>query len=86
MGNFLVSLGGVLLGFVLIKYRERVAEIIGEAQWMHKVGGVYNLILICSILIIFFSLAKMTGTTDIFLSPLLFIIPGGRSVPEPPAF
>ncbi|MBI2524239.1 hypothetical protein HYW11_03450, partial [Candidatus Peregrinibacteria bacterium] len=49
-----------------------------EAEWMKKVGGVYNVITITAIFIFFWSLATLTGTTNIFLKPLTFLLPGSR--------
>ena len=74
---------GIVVSFLLVKYRERVGEIIGEAEWMRKIGGVYNVIVITAIIIFFWSLAALTGTTSIFLKPLTFLIPGSR---DPNAF
>ncbi|MBT3292828.1 hypothetical protein HOD24_04065 [Candidatus Peregrinibacteria bacterium] len=70
----------------MIKYRERVGDMFGEADWMQKVGGIYGIIFISAIAIFFFSIAKMTGTTDIFLSPLINLLPGGHSVENMPSF
>lgn len=85
MGNFFIGLIGVAASFAIIKYRERVADMIGEASWMSKVGGVYNFVLLTAIALLIFSVAKMTGTTDVFLSPFLWIIPGGNT-PQTPTF
>ena len=60
-----------------------MGDTIGEADWMRKVGGVYNVIVIAAIFLFFWSLAVLTGTTNIFLKPLTFLIPGSR---DPNAF
>ena len=86
MINFLISLAGIILSVLMIKYRERVGDMFGEADWMQKVGGIYGIIFISAIAIFFFSIAKMTGTTDIFLSPLINLLPGGHSVENMPSF
>lgn len=86
MGNFLTGLVGIALAVAMIKYRERFGDMIGEAAWMSKVGGVYNLILIVALFIFFFSIAKITGTSDIFLSPLTWLIPGGGGGTEQGGF
>lgn len=62
----------------MMKYRERIGELVGEAEWMRKVGGVYNLIIIVALLIFFWSIAELTGTTDVLFRPLLFFIPGAN--------
>ena len=68
------ALCGIVLSFLIIKYREMVGNSIGQADWMYKVGGVYNVIVFVAILIFLWSLATLTGTTDIFLSPILKIV------------
>lgn len=78
-----LSIIGIVASFFLMKYRERVGEITGEAEWMKKVGGVYNVIVIVAIVIFFWSIATITGTTDIFLKPISYILPGSR---DPNAF
>ena len=76
---YALSIIGIVASFFLVKYRERMGEIIGEAEWMRKLGGVYNVIIITAILIFFWALATLTGTTNILLKPILFLIPGSRS-------
>ena len=75
MGTFL-SIIGIVSSLLMIKYRERVGENIGEAAWMEKVGGIYNFIIIVSVFIFFWSVAYLTGTIDIFLAPLTFVLGG----------
>ncbi len=74
--NIVLSLIGIIGSLFLLKYRERVGEMIGEADWMTKIGGVYNFVVIIAVLIFFWSIASLTGTTDILFKPLLYIIPG----------
>lgn len=83
MGNILLSLAGMALAVVMVKYRESFAEIFGEAEWMRNIGGVYNVILVTAGLIFFFSLAKLTGTTDLFLAPLMWLFNPGEAAIEP---
>lgn len=66
---------GMATGMLMIKYRERIGETIGDAEWMRYVGGVYMFVMLVGIFVFFFSLAKMTGTTDFLLAPLRFLIP-----------
>ncbi len=73
--RYALSIIGIVASFFLVKYRERVGEITGEAEWMKKVGGVYNVIVIVAIVIFFWSIATITGTTDIFLKPISYILP-----------
>lgn len=76
----LIAIG--LIGPVfLIIYREALGDIIGEADWMRKVGGVYNVIVFAAILIFFWALADVTGTTSLLFSPLRQLSPAF----QPPA-
>lgn len=85
MGNFFSGLFGIAFAVVLIKYRESVANLIGEASWMQKVGGVYNFVILVAVGIFLFSLAAITGTTEIFFAPVLWLLPGGNT-PKTPTF
>lgn len=76
-----LGLIGIVGAFFMLKYREFLGEMIGDAEWMHVVGGPYNLVVIIAIIVFLWSIAAMTGTQDIFLSPLLWLIPGGRQQP-----
>ncbi|MBI3332209.1 hypothetical protein HYZ99_04635 [Candidatus Peregrinibacteria bacterium] len=75
-----LGLLGIALSLVLLKYRERIGNMIGEAEWMQKIGGIYNVIILIALIIFFWSLAELTGTTNIFFAPLRMIIPGGRQM------
>ncbi len=83
--HIVLSIIGMALALVMLKYREKIGDMIGEADWMRKVGGVYNLIILASVIIFLWSIAEMTGTTNVLFAPLKFIIPGARQAP-PPAF
>jgi hypothetical protein len=65
--------------FFMMKYRERVGDLIGEAEWMNKVGGVYNLIIILSFLIFFWSVAELTNTTRFLFAPVMMLFPGQQT-------
>ena len=78
MSTFL-SIIGIILAFFMLKYRERLGDTIGEAEWMQKVGGVYMMIIIAAIVIFLVSVATLTGTSDILLAPLRFLVPGART-------
>lgn len=73
------------MGFVMIKFRERIADMIGEAQWMRYVGGVYIFIVILGVLMVLFGIARMTGTTQVLMAPIYGVIPSMGDAP-PPAF
>lgn len=74
--SIILSLLGIVGSVLMLKYREYIGNLMGEAEWMMKVGGVYNVVIIAAIFIFFWSLATLTGTTDILFRPLLWLIPG----------
>jgi Na+/H+ antiporter NhaC len=81
--HIFLSLLGIIASFFILKYRKDVGDMVGEADWMRKIGGVYNVIIICSIILFFWSLAELTGTTQVLFSPLTRLIPGmHQSVPS----
>jgi len=79
--SIFLGLIGIVVSFLLIKYREMIGDMLGEADWMHFVGGSRGAVLIVALLIFFWSIASMTGTQDMFLAPILWLIPGGRQQP-----
>lgn len=83
--NFVINLILIIMGFVMIKFRERIADMIGEAQWMRYVGGVYIFIVILGVLMVLFGIARMTGTTQVLMAPIYGVIPSMGDAP-PPAF
>lgn len=85
MGRYLLILTGIVGSFFLVVYRETVGDLIGEADWMKKVGGVHNFILILALFLFFWSLAELTGTAEFLFSPLTRLFPSLR-VTAPPAF
>lgn len=76
--SVLLSLLGIAGSVLMLKYRESIGNMLSEADWMSKVGGVYNVVVIAAVFIFFWSLATLTGTTEILFSPLLWLIPGVR--------
>lgn len=83
--RIVLSIIGLVSAFYLIRYRERIGDMIGDADWMHKIGGVYNLVILVAAFIFFWSIAELTGTTDILFGPIKYILPGLPQQP-PPAF
>lgn len=73
---WLLPLIGIVFSFYLIYKRQMFGDMIGEADWMLKVGGVYNLMVIVGLVIFFWSIAELTGTTGVLFSPLLHVLPG----------
>jgi hypothetical protein len=78
-----LSLVGIVFSFVIIKYRERVGDMLGEPAWAAKVGGIYNVLIIVGLLFFFWSLASLTNTTEILFAPIFAIFPNSHSVPPP---
>ena len=83
MGYWLLIAIGLIGPFFLIKYRESIGDTIGEAAWKKKVGGVYTVVLIVALLIFFWTIAEVTGTTGVLFSPLKSLFPEFRQQPSP---
>lgn len=83
MTQYVLPIFGILFAFTLIKYREQIGDVFGDADWMRPLGGVYFVIVYISIFIIFWSIAVMTNTTGILFKPFLMLFPTlGRSANE----
>jgi hypothetical protein len=76
MSRIIFGLLGMAFAYVLIRYREQIGDMIGDADWMQKVGGVYNFVIIASVFVFFWSVAYLTGTEQIFFAPFKWLIPG----------
>ena len=63
MGYYLLIGVGLIGPFFMIKYREMIGDMMGEADWMRKVGGVHYVVVIVALVIFFWTPAEMTGTT-----------------------
>ena len=85
MGYYLVIAAGIIGPFFMIKYRESLGDMLGEADWMRKVGGIHNFIVIIAILIFFWALADVTGTTSVLFGPLRSLSPAFQQQ-TPPSF
>ncbi len=72
MTTFL-SLLGIVASFFILKYREMLGDMVGEADWMLKVGGVYNVMIFVAVFVFFWSVATLTGTTEVLFSFLRFL-------------
>ena len=66
---------GIIVGCLLIKFRQRVGDEFGDPDWAAKVGGMYNVVIIVAVFIFFWSIATITGTTDFLLAPILNALP-----------
>lgn len=79
------SLLGIAFSYLIIKNRESLANIFGDAPWMRYVGGPFAFVVIIGILIFFWSITTLTGTDDIFLYPIIYVITFGQMGSTPPA-
>jgi hypothetical protein len=84
--SYVLSILGIIGSFFLLKYREKAGDAIGDAEWMQKVGGVYNLMIFVSIFIFFWSISTLTGTTGFFFGWVKYIIPGANQQGVDPLF
>lgn len=75
MGRIIMGIVGIAFSFVLLKYREQVGDMLGEPAWATKVGGIYNIVILCGVIIFFWSIAYVTGTEQILFAPLFAIFP-----------
>ena len=83
MGYYMIIATGLIGPFVMMVYRESLGDLIGEADWMRKVGGVYYVIVFIALFIFFWTLAEVTGTTTILFSPITSILPGVQQQTAP---
>ncbi len=84
--RFVGGIFGIICGFLIIKYRERIGEMIGDPEWASKVGGIYNVLIIVGIFIFLWSLTTMTGTSDFLFSPILSLVGLGSKQAAPTGF
>lgn len=80
--SWLLPILGMVFAFFLIYKRQMFGDMIGEADWMLKVGGVYNLMVIVGLFLFFWCVATLTGTTYIFFTPILWLLPGAPQAPQ----
>lgn len=76
-----LGLIGIAGAFFMLKYREPLGDMLGDAEWMRYVGGNRGAVAVVALVIFLWSIAAITGTQDVFLSPLLWLLPGGRQQP-----
>lgn len=84
--TFVFGIMGLIGSFLLLRYREPLGDMVGDADWMRYVGGPYNLVVIVALFIFFWSIAAMTGTEDLFVRPFLWLLPGANRAPAPSDF
>lgn len=74
----ILSILGIIISFLLLKYRETIGDVIGESHWMQRIGGVYLFVVYVAIFIFFWSIAELTGTTSLLFAPLTWLFPSMR--------
>lgn len=74
--GWLLPIIGMVFSFYLVYKRQMFGDMIGEADWMLKVGGVYNLMVIVGVLLFIWCIAELTGTTGVLFLPILWLLPG----------
>ena len=84
--RILLCLIGIVGSFFMLRYRETIGDMMGEGDWMRKVGGVYNFVIIVAVFIFFWSLAELTGTTSFLFAPITWLFPGMRGTPVDSGF
>jgi uncharacterized membrane protein len=77
--HYVFPIIGIILSVAMLKYRERLGDFMGEAEWMRYVGGVYTFVIILALFVFLWSLAVLTGTTTILFEPFLYLLPGNAN-------
>lgn len=75
MTEYLFPIGGIVFAFILIKYREQIGDVFGDPEWMRTIGGVHYVIVYIALFIIIWSIAALTGTTEVLFRPFLWLFP-----------
>ncbi len=73
--KYVLGLIGIIMGCCLIIWRQRVGDEFGEQEWAYRIGGVYNVVIIVGIFMIFWSIAYMVDTMEFFFWPILMFLP-----------
>tara|TARA_Y100000310_G_scaffold115120_1_gene113655 strand:+ start:1249 stop:1494 length:246 start_codon:yes stop_codon:yes gene_type:complete len=71
MGQTLIGFLGLIVAIIFIRYRRIVGDMFGNAQWMLKVGGIHNIVIIVAILLTLWSLLMIFHLEEVFFIPLL---------------
>jgi hypothetical protein len=80
--KYFLSAIGIVCGYLLIRYREKVGDALGEPAWTNKVGGIYNVLIAIGLFMFFWSLATITNSNDFLFSPILNLF-SNQSSSEP---
>lgn len=76
MFGALLKILAMVAAVYMIKQREAIGDMIGDADWMRYVGGVYNFVIIIAVFFFFWAVASLTGTTKIFFAPVFWVVGG----------
>lgn len=76
--NIILGIIGIIISFFFLVKRETIGDMIGEAEWMQHIGGVYNFIIVIGVLIFFWGLAMVTGTIGLLFAPIVWFFTLGR--------
>ena len=78
--HIIFGLIGIVLSFVMVRYREQIGDMLGEPEWAQKVGGIYNVVVVIALFFFLWSIAYMTGTLGVLFGPVVRFFSLGRSV------
>ena len=77
----LLALIGIIASYYILKKREAIGDMLGEAEWMRAIGGIYLITVVIGVFLFFWSVAELTNTTHILFAPIKTIFgalfPGG---------
>jgi len=65
--KYFLALIGIIGPYFMIRQREMLGDML---------GGHYQLVIVIAVFVFFWSLATLTGTDDMLLKPLMYLIPG----------
>ena len=68
-----LGLMGILLSYVMVRYREQVVNWVGKIGWAERylgMGGTYNAMILFAIGLFLFSILYMTGNIDFIFGGL----------------
>ncbi len=76
--RIIIGLIGIAFSVYMVMKREMFGDMFGDPDWAQKVGGIYNVMILCALFVFFWSLAYMTGTIGVLLSPIVGLFLFGR--------
>ncbi len=79
--EYFLAIVGIVISFFMVKEREQLGNMLGDPDWAASIGGIYTLITIAALFIFFWSLATITGTSDILFYYVFQFFSLGRGKP-----